>query len=277
MLKKFFASFMLSIGVLATAHQAAAEGGVVESRVVMAKNVVKNQGPNNLTKDFSMGDKVFAYFTYKWDEKNPPQKLYARWYNCNKLVGAAMFVPNARKNPHNVWFWIDSNELGSGDAAVAVYADGKLEQTERFNVRTAQGEPGACQSKQPEIIEMSADALFAFGKSGPGDINNKGRGDLQALATNLNKMYSSIETIRVVGHTDRIGSESANLALSQRRAETIRGILQSMNAPASSIIANGVGSSAPKTSCSSSLPRTQLIACLAPDRRVEIQITGQKR
>ena len=78
----------------------------------------------------------------------------------------------------------------------------------------------------------------------------------------------------MVGHTDRIGRDDYNMALSQRRAQTVANYLSSRGVPASVISAQGAGESQPAVECSDKLGRSELIACLQPNRRVEIQVTG---
>lgn len=81
--------------------------------------------------------------------------------------------------------------------------------------------------------------------------------------------------VRVVGHTDRVGSEAANRDLSQRRAETVGRFFVERGVPATAVRAEGRGESDPVTvGCSDSLPRSTLIECLRPDRRVELFVRG---
>jgi OmpA-OmpF porin, OOP family len=118
-------------------------------------------------------------------------------------------------------------------------------------------------------INLSADALFAFAKHGVDDILPKGREELAAIAGKLKEADNA--SIKVVGHTDRIGSDAANQLLSQRRAQTVREFLVARGVAASAITAEGRGESEPVKDCEDQA-RTALIACLAPNRRVEIQV-----
>ncbi len=128
--------------------------------------------------------------------------------------------------------------------------------------------PAAAQIKE-RTFNLSADALFEFAKYGADAILPKGRQELDAIAEQLadaNKM-----SIAVVGHTDRIGSDAANQLLSQQRAVTVRQYLVDRGVPGMSISAEGRGESQPVKSCEEQA-RSALIACLAPNRRVEIQV-----
>ncbi|MFK3844202.1 OmpA family protein [Stenotrophomonas sp. NPDC078853] len=83
-----------------------------------------------------------------------------------------------------------------------------------------------------------------------------------------------MQRIEVVGYTDRIGSASYNRALSTRRAEAVRSALVEGGVASGTIRAEGRGAAEPLVQCDQ---RSQpaLIACLAPNRRV--QISGRAR
>jgi len=79
----------------------------------------------------------------------------------------------------------------------------------------------------------------------------------------------------VIGHTDRIGSEAYNQSLSEQRARTVADYLIAKGLFADKVRAEGRGESSPVTggSCPDGA-KAQMIACLAPDRRVEVRLTG---
>ena len=79
----------------------------------------------------------------------------------------------------------------------------------------------------------------------------------------------------VIGHTDRIGSDQSNLALSQRRADTVRAFLVREGVPAAAISATGMGELKPVKQCEDSM-ESELVACLQPNRRVEIVASGME-
>ncbi|KRG41396.1 hypothetical protein ARC20_11645 [Stenotrophomonas panacihumi] len=123
---------------------------------------------------------------------------------------------------------------------------------------------------QPRQFALQADTLFAFGKWSESDLSSAGRARLQQIAAELLRSAEGIRDVQVVGHADRIGDDAANQYLSQRRADTVRSVLISQGLPPSAISAQGRGESEPLTACGGSLSRPALVACLAPDRRVEI-------
>lgn len=137
---------------------------------------------------------------------------------------------------------------------------------------------GSCPDDSKPIVQrytLSADALFAFDRSTMADLNSRGRQDLDALAGDLRRL-DELSRITVTGHTDYLGSAEYNRALSEQRAYTVRQYLIGQGVPAGKISAVGMGESQPVKQCSST-DRATLIACLAPNRRVEVQVDGSGR
>lgn len=127
---------------------------------------------------------------------------------------------------------------------------------------------------EPKRFELSADALFAFARSGLNDMQPQGRTELASIAGRLKGSKAAI--VQVIGHTDRIGSEASNQTLSQRRADTVREFLIQNGVAADSLSAHGIGESEPVKQCSDALPHDQLVACLQPNRRVEVIVKALK-
>ena len=120
-------------------------------------------------------------------------------------------------------------------------------------------------------MSFSADALFAFNES---TLKPEGRAMLDDLVRQLNG--TTYEAIQATGHTDRIGSESYNYALSVRRADAVKDYLVSRDVPAARIDAEGKGKSQPITAngdCAGA-KSVKVIACLQPDRRVDVEMKG---
>ena len=76
--------------------------------------------------------------------------------------------------------------------------------------------------------------------------------------------------IKVSGHTDNMGKEDDNRKLSLRRAEAVRKYLLSQDGNFRIEVA-GLGETQPLVKCNARKPRAELIRCLAPNRRVEIE------
>ncbi len=123
----------------------------------------------------------------------------------------------------------------------------------------------------PAEITLSASTLFDFDKS---ELRTEGENILDGLVRDMADL--NYEVVIVTGHTDRIGTRTYNLALSRRRAETVRSYLVQAGVPNQRITATGVNSDEPVTSprqCSGPVSDT-LKACLQPDRRVVVEVTG---
>ncbi|WP_438998675.1 OmpA family protein [Variovorax beijingensis] len=128
----------------------------------------------------------------------------------------------------------------------------------------------------PQRFKVAADALFAFDRSSAADMLPEGRNQLDALAAQLKEQYKRFDTVTVIGHTDRLGSDAYNQALSIARAATVRDYLIAQGLPQSALRAFGVGKTQPLVQCTDSQQRAQLIACLQPNRRVELEVTGER-
>lgn len=127
------------------------------------------------------------------------------------------------------------------------------------------------QATQFKDYALSGDVLFAFGKSGYKDIGHQGRSAIRELITQLHREHAKLERVEVIGHTDPIGSPSANQALGLKRAQTVRRLLVDGGLSASSITASSAGSSEPVTDeCYGT--KAEQVACNAPNRRVMVRV-----
>lgn len=115
------------------------------------------------------------------------------------------------------------------------------------------------------------DVLFAFDQSAFDAIRPEGQVHLHRLADKLTANGAETVSIVVNGYAGRIGDTPYNQALSQRRADTVRDYLVDQGVAADSIKAVGQGTSAPIADCEHARG-SHLIACLAPNRRVELVI-----
>lgn len=116
---------------------------------------------------------------------------------------------------------------------------------------------------------LDADILFTFDGS---KLSTKGQ---EAVSTIVEKSASLQNTeYEVYGYTDRIGSDAYNSKLSQKRADAVTTELQ--NKGISANVSEGKGKASPVTGnkCDTVKGKNALIDCLAPDRRVEVVVTG---
>lgn len=131
-----------------------------------------------------------------------------------------------------------------------------------------------------ETVSLSAKTLFGFDKD---ILRVEAQENLNALAQRLSN--ANVQTVRVEGHTDFMGSEQYNQNLSERRANVVANYLVSRGVAASKISAAGLGESQAQMTAaceaevaklgkkvSKAKRRAALIACIEPDRRVDVKI-----
>ena len=127
---------------------------------------------------------------------------------------------------------------------------------------------------QVERINLSADALFRFNQSDAADMLPEGKATLDRLAENLVSRQAHIDSIALTGHTDRLGSEQYNYNLGLRRAQTVKNYLQDKGVQAPISVASAGESQPVTTACTGTRATAALKACLQPDRRVTVDISG---
>ena len=135
--------------------------------------------------------------------------------------------------------------------------------------------PGFFQPGTPAKLTLSGDALFKSGKSSTKDLTLEGKKSLDELADKI-KSAGSIDTIKVTGHADKTGKASSNMKLSLRRARSVANYLKSKGVKAAKLITAGKGDTQPVKDCDMKLPKAELVACLQPNRRVEVEVTPAK-
>ena len=119
------------------------------------------------------------------------------------LTSTAFAEPSDLGNAH---YWLDEPQLTTTekptDLAEIAAADPALTYTE--------GEGDA-----PDSMSMLSDVMFAFGDA---DLAPDALATLDSVAKNL----ADGESLRIIGHTDSIGSTETNLWLGEQRAESVR-------------------------------------------------------
>lgn len=110
------------------------------------------------------------------------------------------------------------------------------------------------------MLDMPSGITFAFNSS---DVNSQFYSVLDKVAVTLNEYNQT--TINVAGHTDSVGSDSANQALSVRRATSVAQYLQSRGISNQRLQTTGYGESRPVDSNDTEAGR-------ANNRRVEITL-----
>ncbi|WP_151447373.1 OmpA family protein [Lacisediminimonas profundi] len=119
-------------------------------------------------------------------------------------------------------------------------------------------------------ITLGADETFAFNKA---VLTPAARKRIDAELPGKIAACSKVDLLIVTGHSDRIGSHQSNQKLSEKRAAAVATYIQSkgINAPIDML---GAGKTQSIKACDDKLPRKKLIECLAPNRRVVIEIRG---
>lgn len=122
---------------------------------------------------------------------------------------------------------IDLNvgQLASNELVLSVKADGKP-------FISNNGQPLSCEVK-PQVVaqehtiwvDLAADTLFKFDGSSLNDLLPKGRQEVLDVASQIRNNFVWVSQIKLVGHTDRLGSDSYNNQLGQNRADTVRNLL----------------------------------------------------
>lgn len=121
-------------------------------------------------------------------------------------------------------------------------------------------------------VTLESGETFASGQS---VLNEKAKKRLaDTLLPKLAKCQSVAE-VTITGHTDNIGAAETNRRLSEKRAASVADFLQAHGiiVPINVLAA---GETQPLVNCQAGMNRAKLIACLAPNRRVQIQVQGTK-
>ena len=110
------------------------------------------------------------------------------------------------------------------------------------------------------MVQLPADVTFAFDKS---DIRPQFYGALAAFARSLDAYPAS--DVEIVGHTDAVGSDAYNLALSERRGRSVADFLVGRRTEPSRLVVEAMGKSEP-------IESNATVAGRAANRRVEFVI-----
>jgi OmpA-OmpF porin, OOP family len=128
--------------------------------------------------------------------------------------------------------------------------------------------------KKPSAITVTSTELFEFNKA---VLTDAAKAKLDQDVVARAKDFEAITLVHVDGHADRLGSAQYNQQLSEKRADAVRAYLVSKGADASKIETFGFGKTTPVKSCPDGKDRKALIECLAPNRRVVVEIQGTPR
>jgi OOP family OmpA-OmpF porin len=156
----------------------------------------------------------------------------------------------AWKNGDNTLCWRDNSWT---PATAAAGCDGFLAPK-----AAAPAQSSVTQSK----ITLQADTLYDFDKA---TLKAEGQATLDKIARDLSKI--KLEVIIAVGNTDSVGTDAYNMALGQRRAQSVKAYLVSKGVDGSRIYTESKGKSNPVASNATAEGR-------AKNRRTDIEVVG---
>jgi len=137
--------------------------------------------------------------------------------------------------------------------------------------------PAPAPKPAAQKVTLAADALFDFDKA---TLRADGKAKLDEMLAKIKDI--KLEVIIAVGHADRIGSDKYNQKLSEARAASVKTYLVSKGLEPNRVYTEGKGEKQPVTGdkCmkmgKEHRSNKKLVACLQPDRRVEIEVIGTK-
>jgi OOP family OmpA-OmpF porin len=141
--------------------------------------------------------------------------------------------------------------------------------------------PEVAAAPQPPVVAQrsdvtySAESLFGFDAA---TVQPEGKAQLDTFVRDLKG--TEFETVTVDGYADRLGDTPYNQDLSQRRADAVKSYLVTQGRiDPSKIKAVGHAETMPMTlptDCVGAKATPQLVICLQPDRRVEIDVQGKR-
>jgi long-chain fatty acid transport protein len=133
--------------------------------------------------------------------------------------------------------------------------------------------PPPAPTPQVQKIVLDAKVLFDFDKS---VLKPEGKAAIDNLVVGNLAKIQKLDVVLVTGHTDRIGTEKYNQGLSERRADSVRDYLVSKGVDKAKIETIGLGEKQPVVQCAQKNFK-ELIACLQPNRRVEVEVKGEAK
>lgn len=110
---------------------------------------------------------------------------------------------------------------------------------------------------------LGSDVTFGFDKA---TLSAQGKATLDRIASEIISQDNFVKDVKVIGHTDSIGSAAYNQKLSERRANAVATYLLSKGVPASKLTQEGLGETKPIDTNATKAGR-------AKNRRVEIDIS----
>jgi outer membrane protein OmpA-like peptidoglycan-associated protein len=135
----------------------------------------------------------------------------------------------------------------------------------------AQAARRGAEPKKPAVVTLVWTEQFEFNQA---MLTSEIRAKLDSDVVPKLRDFAEIRYINVNGHADYLGPVDYNRRLAEKRAEAVRAYLVSKGADAAKTEVFGFGQTLPLKSCRGEKTRGALVECLAPNRRVQIEIQG---
>ncbi|HOB94395.1 MAG TPA: OmpA family protein [Aquabacterium sp.] len=136
----------------------------------------------------------------------------------------------------------------------------------------------------PVVQELGASVVFSFDRHGAADVRPFSLQQLQTLVAQVKERGLVARQLVLTGHADRLngtGRADYNQALSERRAATVRSLLQQLGLPgvdSAQVQVDAVGDSRQVQACDGRFASpAALQECLLPNRRVELRVLALPR
>ena len=138
-----------------------------------------------------------------------------------------------------------------------------------------EAKPAAKPTSQNVELKIELQGI-AFNKTEMTADNKK---ELDAFLAKEVKPLATVGAVIITGHTDRIGSDKYNKTLSEKRALGVKDYVVGKGIDQKLIFWEGKGPKQPipvTKFCENKMKRAQLIECLAPNRRVTVEVVGTR-
>lgn len=136
-------------------------------------------------------------------------------------------------------------------------------------------QPAPMPAPQP-VSKLEHEQLVIYFDFNKSNITTDSSAKLDTIADAVRRSPKVLR-VNIVGYTDQLGSDSYNEKLSVKRADAVKAYLDGkVHIDVNVLGLRGLGDKDPVVDCSKVKARKKKIACMAKDRRVEIEFEFQK-
>ena len=198
-----------------------------------------------------------ATYTGQTNDPNDPNRT-----RNGALIGAAIGAAAGLLSGGNAVERRQRAMVGVGVGALAGGAVGAYQDRQEAELRRATAGTGVDVTRDGDVIKLNLPdgVTFDFARY---DIKPQFYPALNTIANTLREYNQTI--VEVSGHTDSVGSDAANQALSERRAQQVRATLVEAGLARARVEAQGLGEGEPVADNANAAGR-------AKNRRVEIVV-----